>query len=205
LLALGHQSVSAQSLLDPTAANLIQNGDFLNGTTSGYYGSGYLKPSFWNTSWNPDRPSGSFIMTFERYNIARPIPLSSPNGGNFWWTGGSANISQSFSTSIGSSYNLSFYLTGLNDNGAAGETYASIDGGRILNLNNQTPSTWSLQSISFTASQSLTTLSLGLDYSTAPGAAGITGISVIAVPEPSAFSLLAVGLGALAMMRRRRL
>jgi hypothetical protein len=187
------------------AQNLIQNG-ILDGSTSAYYGSGYINPLIWQTSWNPNRPSSVFITTVDRFNRGRANPLSSINGSNLFWTGGTGFISQSFATSIGTTYNLSFYLTGIDNNGTEGNAYASIDGSNIFSLNNQTPSTWTLESVSFTATQSLTSLTLGLDYSTAPGSGAIADISVTAatVPEPSTYALFGIGALALVVAYRRK-
>jgi len=111
-------------------------------------------------------------------------------------------ISQTINTTIGTEYNFSFYINGT-DNNTQNLVFADANALRIINIqNNNSYADWTLLSGNFVATANSTTIQMGT-Y-TSDNHHTVSNFSVTAVPEPSALSLLAVGLGGLAMMRRRR-
>jgi hypothetical protein len=118
-------------------------------------------------------------------------------------------ISQSLLLSQGGNYTLSFHV----DSWSVYYNQLFVDFGGIRNL----LSAGSTSDYSFTFSIATSTVNLAFGYVPDPNAdpsnasdedLGGTGVMLdnirVSVPEPSALSLLAVGLGGLAMMRRRR-
>lgn len=141
-----------------------------------------------------------------------------PAGGNSIDLDGNAfgGVAQTFATIVGQQYKVSFYLSGNPDGGSpirdlgvstgfASQTYSYLVTGNKASMN------WALQTFSFTALSSLTTLSFtSLDsFASSPGVFGpaLGGVDVEEAPEPGALAMMAIGLLALlgcTSLRRRR-
>ena len=159
----------------------------------------------WIRAGNPfglSASNGSYFLDLTDY------AASAPYGG----------VTQTFATLPGASYLLTFDLGGSNTYGrpdaitasAAGTSISFTTGAASLNTPNND---WYAQSMSFVATGASTVLtlqgSLGHNY------IGLDNVSVVltslpdtpptpAIPEPATWSLLVGGLGALALLRRRR-
>lgn len=122
--------------------------------------------------------------------------------------GGQGSISQTFATTIGTTYNLSFWyshnlFSGLASASArlsVGDLSDSIThtGGTNANLN------WLFYSNSFTADASSTTLTFVNTVGAINEGVFLDAVSISAVPEPGTWALLILGFGLLGAAMRRR-
>jgi hypothetical protein len=177
------------------AQNLLQNGDF----------------SYFSISYNgPSRPKYR-IVTLDNWSVEGEyndvwLGYGYLSGNALYMGAGpwdiTDKISQTINTTIGTEYNFSFYIKGT-DNNTQNLVFADANALRIINIqNNNSYADWTLLSGNFVATANSTAIEMGT-Y-TSDNFHTVSNVSVTAVPEPSALSLLAVGLGGLAMMRRRR-
>lgn len=148
-------------------------------------------------------------------------PTVSPDGGTWVGLGINGSYIESFGQSlngltVGQTYTVSWQAANFGINNQANSYLgsnaigvmldgASIGQGSTLSLS----SNWSTQSLTFVATSASQLLSFSL-ASTEKAYLGIDGISVTAggvapaVPEPSTWALMAIGLVGMAAMRRRR-
>lgn len=147
-------------------------------------------------------------------------PTVSPDGGTWVGLGINGSYIESFGQSlsgltVGQTYTVSWQAANFGINNQANSYLgsnaigvmldgASIGQGSTLSLS----SNWSTQSLTFVATSASQLLSFSL-ASTEKAYLGIDGISVTAggvtpaVPEPSTWALMAIGLVGMAAMRRR--
>ena len=192
-----------------TAQSLIVNGTFNAGITG----------------WTTNGDSGSIIFENKKGVLSPATNAAVFNAASTAGTNGV--LYQSFSTTVGKSYSLTFYYGGFtvstNPAGPAGREYLGVEAlngaglsGSILFSNTVTPSVYAdLKTIpadftqftdTFVASGSTTTLEfLDRSSNTSAVAGVLDDVSVIAVPEPSTVAMSAVGaLCSLAAWRRRK-
>ena len=119
------------------------------------------------------------------------------------------SVSTTFSTVIGQSYTVDFYVAGNPDGAPTIKTLDLLAG----NLNetftfNTTGNTlgsmgWILKTASFTATGSQTTLTFASEAGSAYGPA-LDGVTVTTVPEPATSAFALLGLAGIGLFRRRR-
>ena len=121
-------------------------------------------------------------------------------------------IEQTFATAIGSSYLVSFWVSGNPEGGDPLKRLRAAAGGVSLDYTFDSTGQaidaliWQTVAFSFTASQSFSTLSfLSLSHAGSAYGALIDNVQVTAVPEPSALLLMAVGVGGVARLGRHRM
>lgn len=126
---------------------------------------------------------------------------------NYVYTGG--GIAQSFATVVGQTYNLSFSLGTHQLYGRDGTAHfdVSVAGNSIgYDIVNASPViAWSPKSLSFLATNALTTLTFSNNQNPYLHFAYLDGVSVSAVPEPESYALLLAGLAMVGVLARRRL
>lgn len=194
-------------------ANLLTNGSFELGT---FVNDGNLTDSFnagatTITGWSAVGRQVSWI------DVGNPWSLSAQDGNRFLDLTGYnpgapfGGVTQSVATTVGQQYSLSFYLGSYTALwGGPPISILAAAGGTSQTFTNAaatTTSTWTPFSLLFTATSATTAVTLtgaaGVNY------IGLDNVSVDpagpagAVPEPSAFGLLALGFGVLPLIARR--
>jgi len=176
VLGLASFEVSANS-------NLVVNGDFETGDSLGWTTSG-SNLEWISSPYQGTARQGNYAWQYDAY----------PNNPAF--------INQTLNTIAGTKYTLSFDT--MVYGGSPNNFSISVGGSLLYSFNNSPDYSWKTDVIYFTATSDVEVLSVG-------GASGPlwvevdnVSVTVAAVPEPSALSLLAVGLGGLAVIRRRR-
>ena len=168
--------------------------------TTGRASLGWIGPT---SPWSLSAEDGSYFLDLTDYIAFGPY------GG----------VSQTFATTAGHKYEVTFWLGsspewGIQDSltasaAGASETFTSTNSGSQINL-------WQPETFDFTANSSITTLSLlganadndiGLDNVVATDLAGVVVVTGGTVPEPATWAMMVLGfagLGWLARPRRRK-
>ena len=203
-----------------SAANLVANGSFeltsltdkggFAGNVANWGGGGGL--TFLDFPGTADDPS-------KYLTVYGPFPATSPDGGNFVEADGDPNYSGVFYQSIsgltlGQTYKVDFYQAAGQQLGFTGPTterwQVSLGGqsqlSSLFSLPEGGVGPWQQQSMTFTwdgASDILAFVALGTPGG-APPISFLDGVSITAVPEPAAWTLMLIGLGGLGALARRR-
>jgi hypothetical protein len=190
-------------------ANLLTNGGFedIGGASmqgwGGYtYGAGYSNPM---PGW---AVTGTVDITFTPSTWGPADTGTHALDLNGFDTG---SISQSFATTIGQKYDVSFAYSRNVAGAPDPATAVATAGGGTLNISAANDGSfgsggamlWKNAGFSFTASALKSTLSF---TSTVGGSGGVflDSVSVTAVPEPETYALMLGGLSAVAFVARRR-
>ena len=178
--------IGAFAALEVSAQNLVLNGSFVTGDFTDWTTSG-VAFSVVDTSGGVNPPIGDSYMA---------------------QASGNDTLSQTFETTVGQTYTLSFNnanSSGPNDQGGV-YLSGSIDGTTLFTDYTDLSNTdWLTHTYDFTATSASTTLSLDMNYYNAQGCGLLDDISVTTAPEPSPLALSAVGsLGCLLIYRRRK-
>ena len=201
-LACGAALACALSVSAQAAPNLILNGGFetpLITTNPSTSGPGFThRPGTNLTDWvytGGHAGSVQFDTTYSPANAnvgagAQSVQIEFP----------SDSISQSFSTSFGQAYLLTFLLSGY---GPANPSTVGVSVGPASGTFNGVYPNYVTKSLGFVANAATTTLTFtnGGLLGTYPH---LDNVSVTAVPEPETYALMLAGLGVVGMVARRR-
>ena len=192
LTAIGVASAEAQ--------NLIQNGSFELNVTGNYT----YTPIDWTVSLSLPLNAYNGVVENSQGPIGPTVPAE--DGSYVWYDNGGTSLSQSFATTSGDVYSLSFYAISAGGSpDINGVIKASITGNADQTWNN-VQNVWTLETEEFTATGSETTLSLTQLYGGAHDNGAIDNVSVTLepTPEPSTLTLAALGGASLLLFRRRK-
>jgi choice-of-anchor C domain-containing protein len=185
------------------AASLITNGSFELGTTSGAFSTASAGSTD-ITGWTVDSGSVDYISSYwAASDGVRSIDIAGSAIGV---------LSQSFATTAGKSYLVSFDLSSNPDLSAPRDLLVSIDGGApiVFTHPGSTGSdaagmNWTAQSFSFLAGGPSTMITFTTN-GTAQNVFGpaLDNVSAVAVPEPAAWAMMLAGFGLVGGAMRRR-
>jgi hypothetical protein len=205
-------------------ANLLTNGSFENtgGTFTGDVNKVQILASGSSTIPGWTTTNGTFTAWLENGN---PYNIPAADGSFFLDLTGYADavtfggVTQSFATTVGTNYTLTFDLGHGGNSGAFGgpvSVNVSVGGAPTTFTSasgTPNPAVWELETYNFTATSSTTVLSI-IGHSTAGGQyigldnADVEIAAVTAVPEPATFGIVCValiGLAAFGMRERKSL
>jgi choice-of-anchor C domain-containing protein len=197
-----------------SAASLIVNGSFEQQTGTPFTGTFVTLPagSTQVTGWTIEWGSIDYINAYWQ-----------PADGSYsvdLFGNAQARISQTFATTVGQQYQVSFQYSVNPDNYTAntrGVIYAAVDGvgaGPVGNFaytagpNSRASMNWQSASFTFTATGAATTLRFSAYDVQNPGqccwGAALDNVAVAAVPEPHEWAMMLAGLGMVGVIARRR-
>lgn len=189
-----------------TAANLIVNGSFENGS--------FVGPDFTRVSAGENTITG-WTVGGNAVDWHDSTSFTSPQDGNFLvdlnldgngLPSDTGTLSQSFSTIAGNQYQLTFYLAGTDNFSNPRQVTVDIAGINQTFSATTSPNTalvWEEQTLLFEATSSSTTLTFSSPDSTGFWGPLLDNVSVQSTPEPSSVMAL-LGIGGLGLLSRRK-
>jgi choice-of-anchor C domain-containing protein len=199
----------------PAEANLLTNGSFETGPNPGSF-TNFAAGSTAITGWTVSTPGNiDYIGSlWVAANGSRSLDLEGSAGTCVVPTNCPGGIEQSFATTAGAEYTVTFDLAGNPDFGPLIKTVMISAAGQSQNFSFDITGKsfgnmgWVLRSWTFTAAGPSTTLKFYTADSPATGfGPALDNVDVeltAAVPEPETFALLSLGLVSIGFLRRRR-
>ena len=160
-------------------ANIVLNGGFESGLAS------------WSTT------------SFFAQGFDFGIDNAAHTGSNAFFGGAVGELgflSQTLPTTVGVAYDVNLWLA--SDGFLPNQFRVVVNGQTLFSRDDVFPQSYSAIHTTFVASTALSQLQFG--FRDDSGVLHLDDVSVSAVPEPAVSALMAVGLGALALLRRRR-
>lgn len=193
----------ASSVSGAAGAAVIANGSFEDGPAVGSFGT-LGTGSNAIAGWTVSAGTIDYIGTYwSAQDGARSVDLAGNSPGA---------ISQTFATTIGQGYRISYWIGRNPDGGVNPRTgFIDVGGGRAQFLysgaGNRADMQWQLETFDFAATSGSTTLTFAADPLTAGQFYGpaLDNVSISSAPEPGTWALLILGFGVMgAALRRAR-
>ena len=176
--------VLGTAAMSASAANLVQNGSFASGTTSGWTTTGNYKNNLDGVS----SFLGKSAFTFGNYAYQ-----------------GAAGVKQSVATTSGQTYDVSFEWAVDDTNSASNELIQVLWDGTVKFLQaGASASGWNTFSFLATGTGTDTLTIQGFAQAGYNYVTDVSVTPVSAVPEPETYSMLLAGLGLMGTMVKRR-
>ncbi|HEY8975904.1 MAG TPA: PEP-CTERM sorting domain-containing protein [Burkholderiaceae bacterium] len=200
MAALAVASVSASA-----ATNLFVDGSFESITQpAGTWSTYHVVPGWTVTQ------AGSFLPSPHGLEIRNDVAGSAQDGNNFIELDGYENdrITQSFATTIGKTYEVSFWYQNRAGVAAASEGFEAVvlsGGVTSASLVGNAPSDgWLQETMVFTAGSNFTTFTIAATGTSDSLGTSFDDFTALAVPEPATMGLFAAGLAIIGLSARRR-
>ena len=199
LAALAAASVSASA-----ATNLFTDGSFESISQSAGSWNTYNTVAGWTVT------QAGFLPSSHGLEIRNGVAGTAQDGHNFVELDGYENdrITQSFATTVGQSYEISFWYQNRDGVAAGSEGFdAVVLSGGVSSaslVGNAASNGWLQEKIIFTAGSSFTTFTVAATGTSDSLGTSFDNFSAIAVPEPATMGLFAAGLAILGLSARRR-
>ncbi len=197
-------ALAAISVTASAATNLIVDGSFESiSQASGTWNTYNTVPGWFVTQDN-------FFPSSHGLEIRNNVAGTAENGHNFIELDGYENdrITTGFATTIGKTYEVSFWYANRDGVAAASEGFdATVLSGGVTNaslVGNAATSGWIEKQMYFTANSAFTIFSIAATGTSDGYGTSFDNFSAIAVPEPATMGLFAAGLAVLGLSARRR-
>jgi hypothetical protein len=199
LAALAVASVSASA-----ATNLFTDGSFESISQSAGTWNTYNTVAGWTVT------QAGFLPSSHGLEIRNDVAGVAQDGHNFIELDGYENdrITQSFATTVGQAYEISFWYQNRDGVAASSEGFdAVVLSGGVSSaslVGNAASNGWLQEKIVFTAGSSFTTFTVVAAGASDSLGTSFDNFSAVAVPEPATMGLFAAGLAMLGLSTRRR-
>lgn len=177
-----------------TQAQAVTNPDFGNPQSSGY-------PSDWTVQTAVGEEGLVYsVVGIDASTLFDCSPHATCLAASTFVLPNVSRVSQDIPTVAGATYSIEFDIASISTNTDSSVT-VTFGGVQAVSTSNTSFPSWKHLSGTALATSDLTTLMFNVQ--TPPGWYYLSNVSVTAVPEPASYALLAGGMAALAMLRRK--
>ena len=197
-------ALAAASVTASAATNLFTDGSFESISQAAGSWNTYNSVPGWTVT------QASFIPSSHGLEIRNGVAGSAQDGSNFIELDGYENdrITQSFATTIGQTYEVSFWYQNRAGVDASSEGFdAVVLSGGVSSaslVGNAASNAWLQEKIIFTAGSNISTFTIDATGASDGYGTSFDNFSAVAVPEPATMGLFAAGLAMLGLSARRR-
>ena len=197
-------ALAAASVTASAATNLFTDGSFESISQAAGSWNTYNTVPGWTVT------QASFVPSSHGLEIRNGVAGSAQDGSNFIELDGYENdrITQSFATTIGQTYEVSFWYQNRAGVDASSEGFdAVVLSGGVSSaslVGNAASNAWLQEKIIFTAGSNISTFTIDATGASDGYGTSFDNFSAVAVPEPATMGLFAAGLAMLGLSARRR-
>ena len=197
-------ALAAASVTASAATNLFTDGSFESLSQAAGTWNTYNTVPGWTVT------LASFVPSSHGLEIRNGVAGSAQDGSNFIELDGYENdrVTQSFATTIGQTYEVSFWYQNRAGVDASSEGFdAVVLSGGVSSaslVGNAASNAWLQEKIVFTAGSNISTFTIDATGASDGYGTSFDNFSAVAVPEPATMGLFAAGLAMLGLSARRR-